>query len=435
MHNIKLSIIIPVYNVEKYISECLDSILSQIVSNVEIICIEDGSTDNSIKILNEYKDRYPSIHIVKHESNRGLSAARNTGLQYAKGEYVWFVDSDDYIKSDAIKNVLSCLEEKYDLIKFNAEVVYENDIACNKTDYFIPKADYSSIINGNKLFIEMMRNDDFCVPVWLMILNRQWLLDNHIDFREDIMHEDNLYTMQCLLKTDKIKYLTDKLYFYRVRKQSLTTRQVDCYELYSIVVIFSEIIKILDYNKDEEIREQLIHYANDISSLSRRLNRQILIEEKINFVPKDAYIDMQFRAMGLGAYETDDFDEELYIKGFETKINECDGIVLYGAGNFGKNMFQYLSLKGVRDKISCFAVTHNESDKNKVYEVPIYEIGRITELYENRNVLVILSVGRKLQQDLWNNCSQNNIKNVIKLDAVLEKHIREVITSNGLIWQ
>ena len=93
----KISIIIPVYNVEKYLRECLDSCINQTLADIEIICVDDCSPDNSIKILEEYQAKDYRIKIFRHEKNKNLGAARNTGIQNAIGEYVWFVDSDDYI--------------------------------------------------------------------------------------------------------------------------------------------------------------------------------------------------------------------------------------------------------------------------------------------------------------------------------------------------
>ena len=93
----KVSIIVPVYNVEKYLRECLDSIAMQTIDDFEVICINDGSEDNSDRILTEYEKKYKNIKILVHEENKGLSAARNTGIRNAAGEYLLFVDADDYI--------------------------------------------------------------------------------------------------------------------------------------------------------------------------------------------------------------------------------------------------------------------------------------------------------------------------------------------------
>lgn len=108
----KLSVIVPVYNVEKYLDDCLRSIISQIDNDCEIICVEDCSTDNSLGILEKYSNKYSQIKIVKHGKNKGLSAARNTGLNNAKGKYILFVDSDDMFKTNAITELMNIVEEQ-----------------------------------------------------------------------------------------------------------------------------------------------------------------------------------------------------------------------------------------------------------------------------------------------------------------------------------
>ena len=117
----KISIIIPVYNVEKYLRECLDSCINQTLADIEIICVDDCSPDNSIKILEEYQAKDYRIKIFRHEKNKNLGAARNTGIQNAIGEYVWFVDSDDYIDTKACQILYDAIKEfNVDMLCFSA---------------------------------------------------------------------------------------------------------------------------------------------------------------------------------------------------------------------------------------------------------------------------------------------------------------------------
>ena len=100
MENIKVSVIVPVYNVEKYLHRCLDSIINQTLKEIEIICVNDCSTDSSLNILEDYKDKEDRIIIINHQKNLRLAAARNSGMKVAKGEYISFIDSDDYIENN-----------------------------------------------------------------------------------------------------------------------------------------------------------------------------------------------------------------------------------------------------------------------------------------------------------------------------------------------
>lgn len=115
MNKIFVSIIVPVYNVEKYLARCLNSLIEQTLYEIEIICVDDGSTDNSPKILKQYADKYPNIKIIT-QTNKGLSAARNTGMNHAQGKYIGFVDSDDWIDKDFYEKLF------YTAQKYNASI-------------------------------------------------------------------------------------------------------------------------------------------------------------------------------------------------------------------------------------------------------------------------------------------------------------------------
>lgn len=124
-NNIIISIVIPVYNVEKYLDECLGSIIKNYHTNVEVILVDDGSTDKSGSLCDKYDKKYEFISVI-HKKNGGLSSARNVGIEKAKGKYIWFVDSDDYISNDSISNILEEAKKDGDLIIGNYLVFYPN---------------------------------------------------------------------------------------------------------------------------------------------------------------------------------------------------------------------------------------------------------------------------------------------------------------------
>lgn len=120
-----LSVIVPVYNVERYLAECLTSIVEQDFDDFEVVCVNDGSTDGSAVILNQFANKYPKVNVINQE-NRGLSGARNTGMRFVKGDWIWFVDSDDYIKEGAIKSLYNMATQNVDIVSFNVELVFED---------------------------------------------------------------------------------------------------------------------------------------------------------------------------------------------------------------------------------------------------------------------------------------------------------------------
>lgn len=215
----KFSVIIPVYNVEAYLRDCLDSVLNQTCADWQAICVNDGSTDGSAVILNEYAARESRVKVVT-QPNGGLSAARNTGIKAAKGEYVLFLDSDDWLEENALE-VLSANLDGEDMLCFSGRRYFESDRACHDADQLNAQTYLSGMdyYNENALSIR-----DFAfVCVVLRIYNREFLSRHDLQFKEGIFHEDNLFTPLACYYAGKVKVINECLYDYRVRSNSITT--------------------------------------------------------------------------------------------------------------------------------------------------------------------------------------------------------------------
>lgn len=213
-----LSIIIPVYNVEKYLAQCLDSVLVDNQFTGQVICVNDGSTDGSLAILEQYAAIYPNVEIIS-QPNSGLSVARNVGLDHAMGDYVFFPDSDDWIFPGSIEKIMSKIDGE-EVVYFNARVYYEEkqsfggDIAIPNIKNMDGQA-YFAAIYGQP------RNMP-CVCVWGGIYLRSFLVDNHLYNEPGIYHEDNYFTPQVLLAAKHISSINEYVYAYRIRKGSIT---------------------------------------------------------------------------------------------------------------------------------------------------------------------------------------------------------------------
>lgn len=215
----KFSIIIPVYNVEPYLRDCLDSVLQQSFADWEAVCVNDGSTDNSAAILEEYGHKDGRFKIV-NQPNGGLSAARNTGLKAAAGEYVLFLDSDDWLESNALEKVSESLTDE-DMLCFSGRRFFEKEGRYHEADQLKPQ-EYTTgmdYYNENALAVR-----DFAfVCVVLRAYKREFLLSHDLWFKEGIFHEDNLFTPFACYYAEKVKVINDCLYDYRVRANSITT--------------------------------------------------------------------------------------------------------------------------------------------------------------------------------------------------------------------
>ena len=217
-----LSIVIPVYNVEAYIKDCIDSCVENIAAlskNVEIIVVNDGTKDNSMHIVEDITSGLDYVKIISQE-NMGLSMARNNGLKEAKGKYVWFVDSDDYLPIGILDTIINTLEQNKDIdildLSYKRIDEYEKRIKdfVNKDI----KANYSSVISGKERFVS-----GFNVPVQFHVFRTDFLKDNDLRMYPGIYHEDGEFTPRAIWMASRLVVLNDISYYYRTRRNSILT--------------------------------------------------------------------------------------------------------------------------------------------------------------------------------------------------------------------
>lgn len=238
----KVSIVIPVYNVEKYLEMCLESVLAQVFTNFEVILVDDGSTDMSPQICDEYVQKDSRFQVI-HQKNGGLSNARNTGVKVATGDYVFFLDSDDCIHPLLLQTMTQIAEEhKAGLVQIDMEQVPEefNDYAkVIEADYQVFSFDtidaFYNIDKDNKGIAEDIRL--ITIVVWSKLYRRD--LVQKIMFPEDIkLHEDQMVIHRFVVEAGGIVFCKAPMYFYRKRSQSLITEGwtvkrltiLDCYK-------------------------------------------------------------------------------------------------------------------------------------------------------------------------------------------------------------
>lgn len=206
-----VSIIVPVYNVENYLAECLNSLVNQTYSNIEIICIDDGSTDNSPKILNQYKERCSKIKTITTE-NRGQAAARNLGLKEATGDFIMFVDSDDWIAVEAIETALN--KGFFDNVKVDAVCFGLQQV---KSGIKSPFREYSC--EGVHAVDETLALKVSPEPV-AKLYRSSFLHQNKITFPEGLWYEDMTFYWHCISCVDEIGLMKEVYYNYRKRDDS-----------------------------------------------------------------------------------------------------------------------------------------------------------------------------------------------------------------------
>lgn len=234
----KISVIIPVYNTEKYLEKCLDSIINQTYQDFEIVIINDGSIDNSQNIIEKYLDKYQNKIKCINKENGGLSSARNYGIEVARGDYIIFVDSDDYIKKDLFEQLLPYIQKDIDLVKYKLIKVSEEYKELERVDG--PSFDE---VTGEEGFNKLVFNDVLLEPACLYLYKRDIFIKNNLRFLENTYHEDFGLVPIILLYTNSIVSINFYGYYYLQANNSITRNE--------------------DYTKTiKRANDLLIHYDN-----------------------------------------------------------------------------------------------------------------------------------------------------------------------------
>lgn len=277
MKEIDLSIVIPCYNVEKYIKECIESVLEQNIYSYEILLINDGSTDKTLNILELYSSN-PKIKII-NQQNGGLSKARNTGLLNAKGEYVLFLDSDDFVEKNSLNKVLKLVKEKsLNILAFNFFIYYKSsNFYCEKR-----KRIKKNIFSGEEFLKFNLSNKNYPMS-WLNIYNKEFLIKNNLFFKEGILHEDVEFYIRLLKKVERMIYVDIPVIYYRQRNGSITKKKNKRRESYlEILKTYNKEIKDI---KDNELKQLIYNY---MGYFCKNIILECIMDKNIKFLKKNS---------------------------------------------------------------------------------------------------------------------------------------------------
>ena len=248
-----VSIIVPVYNSEKYLNTCIKSLLNQNYPDVEVILVNDGSTDSSVSICNKYNKKYQRVRLI-NQKNQGPSVARNQGIMNARGEYIQFVDSDDFIEIDMTDKLVKAIEEKVELVICGYKVIYEGKDITSVWKQPIEKK-YSRnefLMSFGKYYI-----DNFINSLWNKLYSINIINEFNLSFKENIsLGEDLLFNIEYIKRCNSINIINNSLYNYFCRQSgSLTTNFInDIFENQKMLFLFVEkfLIDSDSYNYENE---------------------------------------------------------------------------------------------------------------------------------------------------------------------------------------
>ena len=273
----KVSVIIPVYNTAPYLRKALDSICNQTLKELEIIIIDDGSTDESSLIINEYAQKDSRIHIYQ-QPNQGQGVARNLGLSHASGEHIYFMDSDDILQNNALEICYNkCVNNQLDFVLFDAELLTEVE------DAYIPDYNRKGMIdtqiwNGIDLLKHELKHSLFRTPVWLYFVRSSFLKESFDNFLPQSYAEDHLFALGIHLHAKRVCYIPNNFFKRRVRYGSSMTQKFTLYNIECYMNVFSSVKELI--NKNTAYKDVLNQYLYDT------LNAVVWTSHRLSFIEK-----------------------------------------------------------------------------------------------------------------------------------------------------
>jgi glycosyltransferase involved in cell wall biosynthesis len=241
----KLSFILPCHNVEKYVAECLDSLYNQDIpeTDYEVICVNDCSPDGTRGIIVEYQQQHNNLILIDHEVNKKQGGARNTGLIAAQGEYIWFIDPDDYIVPNCLKKMLEMTDNnQLDILFFNFDKIDANGTFLEHNVFEFS----NQICEGKELFLQNEAWGGIANYPWTRITQKKILIENNIFFYESFSHEDEILAVLCFLNAHRIQYFSEQFYFYRQHFSSALYNSTGWYMQNSVA---SRVKTAIDFHK------------------------------------------------------------------------------------------------------------------------------------------------------------------------------------------
>ena len=395
--SINLSIIIPVYNSEKYLFDCLHSVCKQIKKNTEIIVVDDCSSDNSVKISKKLKNKFKFLKIIRLKKNRGVSYCRNLGIKYAKGDYVHFLDSDDMLVNGSIKIILNKIKKLHD----NDVFFIKNLILNNLKKKSKPVKDNSQIFNFKKnssVFSGTLNLNEFRATCWNLIVKRSFLYKNNIAFRKLKTAEDWVFVSEVLCLLKNYNLIRKPLYVHRDFHFNTLGKEKGFDRAKSLLKVISALLVFINKKKSFLNKEKIHYLVRIINLATKELYLDLVICNKKNLKDLSLIFFKIKRSLSvLSGYKIQNLKflslnrKRLYNNllrinkkkhnSLNLKINKTNNknIIIFCAGRYGRTFLEYFTKVGLRIKV---IVDNNPAYKNKM----IYSLKIKTALHLKKNI-------------------------------------------------
>lgn len=414
----KVSIVVPVCNVEKYVAKCLDSIIRQTLTDIEIICVDDGSTDNSGRILDAYAQKDSRIQVI-HKENSGYGDSMNIGFSMAKGEYIGIVESDDAIKPEMYQVLYeNAKEHDLDLIKSNAFFWWE-PLHLWDSSYSKDLEDFYDVVltpkNRESMFL-------FFMNTWTGIYKREFIERYHIrhNTTPGASYQDNGFWVQTLCFCERAMWLKEAYYYYRQDNPTASVKSKN--KVYAMRNEYEYVLKVLE-NRVSEAEMNLCFYYRMMrhrgtfnridDSLKREFCNTIINEygRYKKYILHNEDLNNWFEQI---CSNPDEVCRQIIEKrsALMSVFENTDRVVIYGAGHRAKTTIKLLYNMGVWNKVSAIVVTKKNAEE-KLAEMPVLTFDEFEE-YDKKTVFIIaVSEKTDAYQSILGELEKRGIKNYI----------------------
>lgn len=436
----KVSVLIPIYNVEQYLSQCLDSVVNQTLSDIEIICINDGSTDGSGKILSQYAIKDNRIRVITKD-NTGYGHSMNVGLKMASGKYIGIVESDDFAEKNMFEILYKIADEnQVEVVKSN---FFSHYLSGDVLEKYLPDEKCGDMISfsskGKRRFLEL------CTPIWSGIYRRDFLLENNIFFTETpgASYQDTAFGIKIMMCVNKIYFCKDAFLHYRRDNMESSVHSLN--KVFCICDEFDELWKfiktrgdILDATKFYLAAEQYDRYMFSYNRIADRHREKFLIRMiedfkllskrnllNANYWDAEKWLNVQKmikypeRVLYKNIIEIQ--SHSLYLAAFFQKIEKFKHIFIYGAGNVGQETISFLRKRNL--PVQAFLVSQSNNNLTEIDGVPVKVVDEVE--INTDDDLVLIAVAENTQYEIIKSLRKRGIHQMISMSVSLRQALRE----------
>lgn len=416
---LKISVIIPAYNLEKYIRECVESVQRQGMEDIEIICIDDASIDATRSIIMSMAEDDDRIKIINNEKNMGAAYSRNAGVKKAAGKYIYFLDGDDLIKEGMFERLFYLSEEyNLDILSFSGEAFVDpglqddNQEAYKKyrTDAYIRTGMYDGLYDGKDLFMAYMANDDITGNMVLQFIKRSFFIDNDLYMDEDIRYaDDSPFGLYMCAK--RAMCISDVYYRRRYREESAITSIPTLTKAESSMLSIIRDLRIWEDSKTNSYQnEQIVKFFWRMHQGLLNIYNSLDTSEKtqgLSVLDKHPMARYVFRYF---------FEKNSVFPGLtDIVLEDCkksEKLILFGAGKVAKAVSEMLKNREITDY--RVVVSKKQSMEQRFCNRVVYEVNEVRD--ELSESMVIVAVGRTYKDEIVGLLKDNGCKSILTLE-------------------